>query len=211
MKGRKNLLGKYERLFSWKCGQSEMEVRAQIFLECLSVVTTMWCWCQPHKCEVREVSQCERKGHKPSVSLDSIDAGNLITGNENQWLESTIRGMGQDYCFPLRYLGEILHFVTYLLTASLFSGSRDAQETDSWRLTGWLLSLKVHCFEKWPLKNMEERSASKRKVEGKTKRQTPHLRWSWCLTTQLISELRTNFSSESPSSFTYKGVFIKPN
>lgn len=45
------------------------------------------------------VSQCKMKGHKPSVSLESIDAVNLITGSENRSLKSTIRGIGQDNCF----------------------------------------------------------------------------------------------------------------
>lgn len=64
------------------------------------------------ECEMRQ-SQCKMQGHKPSVSLGSIDAVNLIIGNENQSLKSTIRGMGQDNCFPLRYGGQILHFVIY--------------------------------------------------------------------------------------------------
>lgn len=100
----------------------------QIFRRCLSgdhnVVSTQ-------ECEMRQEPQCRIKGHKLSISLTSIDAVNLITGNENQSLLSTIRGMARGNGFPLRYRGEILPFAIYFLKARLSSWSRDAQAADS--------------------------------------------------------------------------------
>ena len=105
MRGKTNLLRKKQRAFSWRCSQSALEVGrgGEIFLEGVLSGDHNWCQCQPQECEVGQASQCEMKGHEPSVSLESIDAVNLITGSENQSLKSTIRGMGQDNCFPLRY------------------------------------------------------------------------------------------------------------
>lgn len=45
------------------------------------------------ECEMRQEPQCRIKGHKHSISLASIDAVNLITGNESQSLTSRARGM----------------------------------------------------------------------------------------------------------------------
>lgn len=110
------------------------------------------------------ISVWHEKDHKPSVSSESTDAVNLITGNENQWCKSTMRGLGQDNCMALRYWGEILHFVIIFW--------QHVYSVEAWMLRkltheGLLADCsawKFYCFEKWSLKTLEERSASKREV-----------------------------------------------